>query len=208
MLKLPVKYPIVDENIDLSEYAKKSDVDAIDASLDNKADKKEVEKISEQLDSKANKNEIFTMANMGQDIKEAMTGGSVAVVGKNTILAENIINGQVTPEKTSFINNKLEYELERGSVSGNNLDDSNPNGRLRTKNFISNNNKMYILRNNSNFLIGVFTYLDGKYDGIDLGWQDVDRIEIPKGKEIKLNVRKKDNSTITDDDIIIIKNSN
>ena len=46
MLKLPVKSPIVNGDIDLSEYAKKSDVDAIDASLDNKADKKEVEKIS------------------------------------------------------------------------------------------------------------------------------------------------------------------
>ena len=51
MLKLPVKYPIVDENIDLGEYAKKSDVDAIGVSLDNKADKKEVEKISSQLDN-------------------------------------------------------------------------------------------------------------------------------------------------------------
>ena len=46
-----LKLPIDNENIDLSEYAKKSDVDAIDASLDNKADKKEVEKISEQLDT-------------------------------------------------------------------------------------------------------------------------------------------------------------
>ena len=51
MLKLPVKSPIVNGDIDLSEYAKKSDVDAIDASLDNKADKKEVEKISSQLDN-------------------------------------------------------------------------------------------------------------------------------------------------------------
>ena len=51
MLKLPVKPPIVNGNIDLSEYAKKSDVDAIGASLDNKADKKEVEKLSSQLDS-------------------------------------------------------------------------------------------------------------------------------------------------------------
>ena len=49
--------------------------------------------------TKADKNEIFTMANMGQDVKEAMTGGSVAVVGKNAILSENIVNGQVTPEK-------------------------------------------------------------------------------------------------------------
>ena len=191
----------------LKEYVKKEVLEEYAKIIANKANKEEIKTINLQLDTKANKNEIFSMANMGQDIKEAMTGGSVAVVGKNTILAENIINGQVTPEKTSFINNKLEYELERGSVSGNNLDDSNPNGRLRTKSFISNNNKMYILRNNSNFLIGVFTYLDGKYDGIDLGWQDVNRIEIPKGKEIKFNVRKKDNSTITDDDITIIKNS-
>ena len=103
MLKLPVKSPTVNENIDLSEYAKKSDVDAIDASLDNKADKKEVEKISSQLDTKANKNEVFSMANMGQDIKEAMTGGSVAVVGENAILEENIVDKQVRPNKTSFI---------------------------------------------------------------------------------------------------------
>ena len=38
-----------------------------------------------QIKGKASKNEIFTMANMGQDIKEAMTGGSVAVVGNNCI---------------------------------------------------------------------------------------------------------------------------
>ena len=198
---------IGDTKVDLNGYVKEEVLKEYAKIIANKVGKEEIETINSQLDTKANKNEIFSMANMGQDIKEAMTGGSVAVVGKNTILAENIINGQVTPEKTSFINNKLEYELERGSVSGNILDDSNPNGRLRTKNFISNDNKMYILRNNSNFVIGVFTYLDGKYDGIDLGWQDVNRIEIPKGKEIKFNVRKKDNSTITDDDITIIKNS-
>ena len=58
MLKLPLKSPIVNENIDLGEYAKKSDVDAIDASLDNKADKKEVEKISSQLDNKVNLNVV------------------------------------------------------------------------------------------------------------------------------------------------------
>ena len=44
MLKLPEKSPIVNGDIDLSEYAKKSDVDAIDASLDNKAEKAEVKR--------------------------------------------------------------------------------------------------------------------------------------------------------------------
>ena len=51
---------------------------------------------------KADRNEVFTMANMGQDIREAMTGGSVAVVGVNSVLEKNIARGQVTPLKTSF----------------------------------------------------------------------------------------------------------
>ena len=42
------------------------------------------------VDKKLDKNGILSMANMGQDIKEAMTGGSVAVVGKGAILDENI----------------------------------------------------------------------------------------------------------------------
>lgn len=62
--------------------------------------------LGEQLDRKANLNSIFTMANMGQDVKEAMTGGSVAVVGKNTILEENIVKGQITPPTTSFLKSK------------------------------------------------------------------------------------------------------
>ena len=55
---------------------------------------------------KLNKDGIVTMANMGQDVKEAMTGGSVAVVGENTILNENIVDKQVSPNKTSFISEK------------------------------------------------------------------------------------------------------
>ncbi len=71
--------------------------------IDSKAEKAEVEKLTSQLDTKANKNEIFTMANMGQDIKEAMSGGSVAVVGKDTVLTENIVDKQVNYRKTNFM---------------------------------------------------------------------------------------------------------
>ena len=71
----------------------------------------ELGKTNEQLDNieskKLDKTGIVTMANMGQDIKEAMTGGSVAVVGKNTILTENIIDSQITPEKTTFFDIKI-----------------------------------------------------------------------------------------------------
>ena len=59
--------------------------------------------IKKEINGKANKNEIFTMANMGQDVKEAMTGGSVAIVGKNTVLTENIVDNQITPTKTNFL---------------------------------------------------------------------------------------------------------
>lgn len=45
--------------------------------------------IKKEINGKASKNEIFTMANMGQDIKEAMTGGSVAVIGEKSV---NIVN--------------------------------------------------------------------------------------------------------------------
>ena len=61
-----------------------------------------LEEISSQIKKKADKDEIFSMANMGQDVKEAMTGGSVAVVDVNAILEKNIVRGQVTPLKTSF----------------------------------------------------------------------------------------------------------
>ena len=59
----------------------------------NKSDEKQKE-ISSQLEHKANLNTVFTMANMGQDVKEAMTGGSVAVTGENSV--------QVVKRKTSF----------------------------------------------------------------------------------------------------------
>lgn len=58
-----------------------------------------------QLAEKLNKDGIITIVNLGQDVKEAMTGGSVAVVGVNAILKENIVNKQITPVKTSFFKN-------------------------------------------------------------------------------------------------------
>ena len=102
MLKLPVKPPIVNENIDLSEYAKKSDVDAIDASLDNKAEKKDVEKISSQLDTKTKQlgERIEEVANKGttvdvlervtkEEIDRQVKDGTIAnlTIGDNSITA-------------------------------------------------------------------------------------------------------------------------
>lgn len=78
-------------------------------------------KFDSQLDNKANKTHVWSMANMGQDVKEAMTGGSVAVIGKNSVLTENIVDGQVTPSK---IRGSIEYNLYNDSIYGINSPES------------------------------------------------------------------------------------
>lgn len=65
--------------------------------------REQVKDLSSQINNKANKNEIFTMANMGQDIKEAMTGGSVAVVGEDSVGEINLQNRSVSDDKLKHI---------------------------------------------------------------------------------------------------------
>ena len=59
--------------------------------------------IDSSLEDKANKNEVFTMANMGQDIKEAISGGSVAVVGRSSVGIENVKTNAIHAYHTSFL---------------------------------------------------------------------------------------------------------
>ena len=73
-------------------------------------------RIERELADKADMDTVWTMANMGQDVKEAMTGGSVAIVGDNTIVESNIVNGQVTPIKTSFIEQVSVNSLDTSKV--------------------------------------------------------------------------------------------
>ena len=83
------------------ELKKMYDNGSLSTLINTKVDTLKTE-FNEQLDTKANLDSIFSMANMGQDVKEAMTGGSVAVVGKNSVLTENIVDKQVTRNKTNF----------------------------------------------------------------------------------------------------------
>ena len=66
----------------MSEEGMRATVEDI---IDNK-----IPSIQSSLDKKANLDTVFTMNNMGQDIKEAMTGGSVAVVGKDSVNYQNL----------------------------------------------------------------------------------------------------------------------
>ena len=91
-----LKLPIVNGDIDLSEYAKKSDVDAINASLDNKADKKEVEKLSSQLDN-------YTIAE-----RERVDNENLRVAGET---------GRVSAEKTRVSQESARVTAELGRVN-------------------------------------------------------------------------------------------
>ena len=64
--------------------------------MDTKANNLDVGK---SLDLKRDKNTLITMADLSQDVKTAMTGGSVAVVGENTIVTKNVVDGQITNAK-------------------------------------------------------------------------------------------------------------
>ena len=81
------------------------EIESINSQLDHKANKSDLNLASSNIsileNNKADKTHIWSMSNMGQDIKEAMAGGSVAVVGKNAILEENIVDLQVTRSKVA-----------------------------------------------------------------------------------------------------------
>ena len=57
-----------------------------------------------QLNNKIIKGQV-TMNDLTQEVKEALTGGSVAVVGVDAVGTVNLQNNAVTPDKTSFMEN-------------------------------------------------------------------------------------------------------
>ena len=74
---------------------------------------KKVDDTNETLQTKVSVNQagVISSVMLSQEVKEQMTGGSVAVVGKNAVLNENIANGQVTREKTNFYDFSLDGNL-------------------------------------------------------------------------------------------------
>lgn len=77
------------------------------------------------IDKKANTDAVFTMANMGQDIKEAMTGGSVAVVGENSIGRNNYKYSSIDESKLTFVKlgkNKFTGDFKKNYILRGDID--------------------------------------------------------------------------------------
>lgn len=73
-----------------------------------------------QLPSKVDKAGIgqITMDNLADEVKQAMTGGSVAVVGANSVSTETVQTKAITPEKTTFVKGFNEYGHALGKEVG------------------------------------------------------------------------------------------
>ena len=69
-----------------------------------------------QLNNKIVKGQV-TMSDLTQEVKEALTGGSVAVVGENAVGTVNITNQAVTPGKTTFFVNNPENMIDPNDFS-------------------------------------------------------------------------------------------
>ncbi|KAA0956624.1 hypothetical protein FQ085_11560 [Planococcus sp. ANT_H30] len=59
--------------------------------------------LTTQLEEKVGGTRKATMDDLGQDVKTAMTGGSVAVVGTGAVGTVNVQSKAITPEKTNFL---------------------------------------------------------------------------------------------------------
>ena len=163
-------------------------------------------KMSAQLAQTVKRGEggVITPAMLSQETKEQMTGGSVAVVGIDSVLTKNIVDKQVTPEKTTFINNKLNFTLERGTISNGVNDDTVSTRRVRSTSIVKHTDDIYIVRKDANYLIGAVTYENGVFDGIDRGWIDRDVIDLQGKNELRINVRRRDDTAIADNELATI----
>lgn len=79
--------------------------------------------------NKRDKSTLINMGDLSQEVKEAMTGGSVAVVGNNSVNDSSVQNRTLSPTKMNFITNYSNNLLDLSQVSNEYYD---TNGVKRT----------------------------------------------------------------------------
>lgn len=67
--------------------------------------------------TKRDKSTLINLGDLSQEVKEAMTGGSVAVVGNNSVNDTSVQNGTISPTKMNFITNYSNNLLDLSQVS-------------------------------------------------------------------------------------------
>ena len=138
-----------------------NEIEEINSSLDNKADKSDVDnELSKKIDTtnvytkneidgnlllKRDKNTLIRIEDLHYDVKVAMTGGSVAVTGENSVGTSELKDNSVTDSKLAFKNiGDILYTLP----SNKNIELINNNGTLQIK--IINSDLWFVLPNGIN----------------------------------------------------------
>ena len=129
---------------------------------------------------------------------------------ENIIKHENInliLNSQHVlsiKDNQTFIDNELNFTLERGTISSGVNDDTRLTTRVRSTSIVKHTDGIYIIRKDANYLIGAVTYENGVYDGIDRGWIDRDVIDLQGKNEVRISVRRRDDTAIADNELATI----
>lgn len=155
----------------------------------------QINSFNSQLDDKANKTEVFSMANMGQDVKTAMTGGSVAVVGGEAVnaytLSREVLNDLYNVNKFMCYKGAYKYIGTDGSLA-------NSSSIFTTDNIIQFNVGDYITADFNIYLIKVAFYnQDGTFISAS-AWIDTMYV-FDANCYARVSIMKKDNSPVTYD---------
>lgn len=70
--------------------------------------------------NKMDNNHLINMSNLAPDVKEAITGGSVAIVGNQSVYKENIVNEQIEKEHLNMLDNEF-YEINNPNYVDNHV---------------------------------------------------------------------------------------
>lgn len=158
--------------------------------------------------TKRDKNVLITMNDLSQDVKSAMTGGSVAIVGNQSVNNASVQDFSLSPSKMNFVNqinnNLLDMSLVSNTVYNKNGTTST-NGNFVASDFIDVGE---VVLNETAFSTnasgGGFVLFDSEKKFIELRGNKSITIDNNKIKYIQLNIYKQDPNY---DILYIVKNN-
>ena len=159
--------------------------------------------------NKRNKSSLITMNDLSQDVKEALTGGSTAVVGKQSVNNATIQDFAISPNNLNFVNiqdanllninlvNDYYYDAKGSKVTGNYCSSD----FIETGDYTINKTTWY-----SNMTKGQYVLFDQNKDFIKIvSTTSQLKIDVENVKYIKMNILK---SLSNFNDLYLLKDNN
>lgn len=159
--------------------------------------------------NKRNKSSLITMNDLSQDVKEALTGGSTAVVGKQSVNNATIQDFAISPNNLNFVNiqndnllninlvNDYYYNSTGSKVTGNYCSSD----FIETGDYIINETTWY-----SNMRYGQYVLFDENQDFIKIVSSTLQlKIDVENVKYIKMNILKTSSNF---NDLYLLKDNN